>query len=257
MSRELIESLKFPIQELPLYLGNGASTGLRAIYNANEGNAENWLGYHTKEYKVTTNAELIDTAIPIIEEMGAKIQDVSSRYTFCDDKRMYLGLVLDQKFEIQNGKSDLFNMLLFLKNSYDGSLSYGCDFGSYRLVCTNGAVSFIKTAIMKRKHVTEFSPDLLRYQIETALTEFPKLKAAYERFHEKNLTKEELDRIFSDAEKRNLTTKTQSDNIQGLIGETKNAYLIFNILTYYLTHIATVYERSHQFNAFVHQRLMR
>ncbi len=258
-----LDYLTFPVIEVDLEVAMPTEdkglvigfelTGLKAIYRENNLEPKEWLGYHTNDYKLITNKEVIESSLEIIEDMGLKIKGQDQRLTWTNDRSMHLALVLDQSFKLdQNDEHDL---MLNIYNSYDGSLSYGIDFGTFRLICSNGAHIGTKIANYRKKHFNEFKVEVLRKQITIAVERFPELKQIYENLQETNLTPKDIDKIFETALKRNIIGKKDTEDILNLMPPKLNAYVVMNIFTYYLTHVMQSHQRATSMNQFVMSHL--
>lgn len=232
-------------------------TGLKAIYKEDELDPKKWLGYHTKEYKLVTNEEVIEAVTEILGDLDAVIKNISDKTSFCNDKRMYLSLLIDHGFDLGN---DPFNLLLQIYNSYDGSMSWGIDFGSYRQICSNGAYAFKEIAKYKKKHSLGFNKDYMRHQIMEAMSKFDELLPLYNRLKAVTVGREEIDKLFDNAVRRNMLAKKERESLDYLTeGDRVNGYVFFNIMTAYLTHSNIQFERSRRMNKatmnFLHNKI--
>jgi len=259
LMEQLLEKFSFPVVQLPLFNGTGNETGLKAIYrhDPEKNYHKNWLGHHTTDYVVTTNQRIIEAAFGILDSTGLNVNEYDPKNSWIskDLKRMSLSLVTDEKFSLND--KDQHNLTINMKNSYDGSFAFDSTFGTYRLICSNGAFIGEILTQYKRKHVNEFSPELLKHRIMIAIEKFPKLKHVYENMQNSEMSKAELDSIFEAMEKRNLTSKSDSQNMQELAGVEKNAYSLMTIFTYYLTHIVNSREKAIKVNQFMMEKMGR
>lgn len=258
MREKIRERFVFPIEEMELvgieeYDVPQYKTGLIGIFDPTNNDL---LGYHTSSYKTITNEQLIDMAFDIFDDLGLKINEYETNLSYCNKKRMYLSLITDKVFDLnKNGNSDPHKLMLTLVNSYDGSMAYSIESGIWRQVCSNGMFGWIHLSRFKRKHFAELDEVIVRDKIIQALMKFPDMQTFAKRLKETTLDQRTLDKIFAEALKRNLTSKKEVEEIEGMIPESFNGFMILNAFTYYLTHMAISYEKARKFNSFVSSKM--
>ena len=138
----MIEQTLFPVKEVPAVgypfdeLGDVVlmdNTGYKFIVREDTGQT---LSCMTDEYKLVTNQEIIDAALPIITKHNGVIREAE---TFSDGKRASWKFNFPKTtVKIQN--NDKLNPEIILRNSYDGFWELGILGGAFRLVCANGMV---------------------------------------------------------------------------------------------------------------------
>ena len=134
----MIEQSYFPVEEMP------------AVYTRNDGQMKQHTGHKfivrqdtneilscmSNEYKMITNKQIMDKALPALENKKAELVEYES---FGNGARS------QWKFRIPTIKvkiddKDFVNPEIVIKNSYDGSTEVKAYGGAFRLVCSNGLV---------------------------------------------------------------------------------------------------------------------
>ncbi len=149
-----LEKYKFPVERIPLvgikqikdYPDGAVSTNVIGIFDEHG----EILGHHTKEYTITTNKKLLDSGLEIMADMGLNIVKIDENLSWTNDKRMYVSFITDKEFSPNGG--DPHSLMLTIYNSYDGSMSWGCELGLWRQVCSNGAFVVRLMKRYKKKH---------------------------------------------------------------------------------------------------------
>ena len=253
-----LEKYKFPVERIPLvgieqikeYPMGARLTNVMGIFKEDQ-----LLGYHTNDYTITTNEKLLNAGLEIMADMGLEIEKVDEKLSWSNDKRMYVSFITNKEFSPNGG--DPHKLMLTVYNSYDGSMSWGCELGRWRQVCANGAFVVRLMKKYRKKHFVEFKPEILREQIASALVRFPEMKFLLMRLKETELTDTQIDKIFEDAAMRNLATKDEVDNLSEMVKIDPNAYAVMNAFTFYFTHLTKSFERAKRFNGFALERLAR
>ena len=251
----VLEKYKFPVERIPLVgkyddTNEHIETNIIGVFKEHK-----LLGHHTNDYIVTTNEKLLDSGLEIMTDMGLTIERIDENLSWTNDKRMYVSFITNKEFSPNGG--DPHKLMLTMYNSYDGSMSWGCELGLWRQICSNGAFVVRLMKKYRKKHFVEFKPEILREQISGALLRFPEMKFLLVRLKSVDLTEKQIDKIFEDAAIRNLATKDEVNNISEMIKIDTNAYAVMNAFTYYFTHMAKSYERAKRFNAFAMERIAK
>ena len=129
----MIEQSLFAVKEVPAIMGISTNnTGHKFIVREDNNSV---LSCVTNEYKLVTNQEVMDKALPIIERNHGTIDEVK---TFAQGARSsWVFKFRKNPITIQGEK--LFPQLN-IKNSYDASTQVDVLGGAFRLVCSNGLV---------------------------------------------------------------------------------------------------------------------
>lgn len=140
-----LDNTLFPVKEVPAYWemtkknkGNGTSaremaTAYKFIVREDTNEV---LSCMTNEYKLIKNEEIIEKAMPIIEDRGG---------VFVEETCFGNGSRTSWKWkfpevEVDVGEGDIMNPTVTIGNSYDGSSEANALAGAFRLVCSNGLV---------------------------------------------------------------------------------------------------------------------
>ena len=139
----MIEQTLFPVVEVPAigkFPDNAnytkeltKDTGFKFIMREDTGEI---LSCMTNEYKLVTNKEIIDAALPIIEKHNGVIREAEA---LADGKRTSWKFTFP-KTTVKIDNNDKLNPEIVLRNSYDGFWELGILGGAFRLVCANGMV---------------------------------------------------------------------------------------------------------------------
>jgi len=143
----MINESLFPVREVPAQLGADIikQTGHKFIMREDTGEI---LSCMTDEYKLVTNKEIMDTALPILKKCGAKPREVK---VLNEGKRTVYKFNMPE-MKIPISKDDICTPEIIIKNSYDGSWELGIMSGAFRLICLNGAVIGIVLNKKRNRH---------------------------------------------------------------------------------------------------------
>lgn len=129
-----IEQTVFPVKEVPAITGYSTdSTGHKFIVREDTNEV---ISCMTDTYKLITNEQVIDKAMPILKKRGAVLKEAE---VFGGGARTSWNFTL-QETEVEIEPGDAVNPSIIIKNSYDGSCEASAIAGAYRLVCSNGMV---------------------------------------------------------------------------------------------------------------------
>ena len=141
----MLSETKFPVKEIPAIgipqsVGDEVqfgqeidNTGYKFIVREDTGDI---LSCMTDEYKLVTNTEILDTAVPIFNKVGAKLRE--AKVLQDGKKTIWKYSIPGIKVPIADG--DEVSPEIVIKNSYDGSWELGVISGAFRLICENGMV---------------------------------------------------------------------------------------------------------------------
>jgi len=130
----------FPVKEVPAvgrHLDKNVTlldnTGYKFIVREDTNEV---LSCMTNEYKLIKNEEIIEKAMPIIEDRGGILVEEN---LFGDGARASWQWKFPE-VEVDVGDGDLMNPTINIGNSYDGSSEANAIAGAFRLICSNGLV---------------------------------------------------------------------------------------------------------------------
>ena len=128
----LLEPTLFPVKEIPAIGYKVTQSGYKFIVRKDN---DEVISCVTDKYKLITNKEVMDIALPILKDKGGSLME--SR-VFNNARTMWKFRFRDTKVEIDKG--DFVNPEVIIRNSYDGSSEVQAMGGAYRLVCSNGMI---------------------------------------------------------------------------------------------------------------------
>ena len=128
----LLESTLFPVKEIPAIGYEVTQSGYKFIVRKDNSEV---ISCVTDKYKLITNKEVMDIALPILKDKGGTLME--SR-VFNNARTMWKFRFKDTKVKIDKG--DFVNPEVIIRNSYDGSSEVQAMGGAYRLVCSNGMI---------------------------------------------------------------------------------------------------------------------
>jgi len=128
-----IDASTFKVVEVPIeYEGLVNPEDYKFIVNSETSKI---ISCMTKDYKLVSNQEVIDKALPHIEKKGGELTECK---IFGDGART------SWTFQFKEYPMDVHGDKMYpqinIRNSYDGTTTVGILGGVYRLVCSNGAI---------------------------------------------------------------------------------------------------------------------
>lgn len=124
----------FPVSSVPVEM--------EGIVNADKyqfivrGDTSEVISCVTNEYRLVTNQEVLNAALPHLEECGAMLNECK---TFGNGSRTtWTWKIPDIKVDV--GGKDYVNPQITIRNSYDGTVQLHILSGAFRLVCSNGLI---------------------------------------------------------------------------------------------------------------------
>ncbi|MFC1535783.1 DUF932 domain-containing protein [Candidatus Neomarinimicrobiota bacterium] len=153
MLRE-IEHTLFPVKEVSIpkpkfdgkkWIFGRGKTGYKLLIRQD---TKEVISCMTNDYQKLDNKKLIKSALPILKENGAILDEVA---IFGNARVTY-------KFRFPNvnvplHKGDIVNPQVIIRNSYDGSTQAMIQAGAFRVVCSNGMVIGIVLKKKKNRHI--------------------------------------------------------------------------------------------------------
>lgn len=152
----LLDTL-FNVKEVPAYwestnVNKGGGTSVREMKTGHKfivrEDTEQVLSCMTEDYKMVTNKELIDTAIPLLKPHKAELIEAVS---FGEGARSVWRWRIPG-IDIKIAEGDILNPEIIIKNSYDGTVQVHVLAGAFRLVCSNGLIIGVTLGNMNFKH---------------------------------------------------------------------------------------------------------
>tara|TARA_R100000734_G_C3316046_1_gene108353 strand:+ start:49 stop:831 length:783 start_codon:yes stop_codon:yes gene_type:complete len=254
----LIDSTLFPVEEVPIfkdvvthYLGTHDKNGRSGYKFIVRKDTRQILSVMTDDYKLVTNKQIIDAAVPTLKKFGAEVREAVS---LANGQRTVYKWIMPKEF-IKIDSKDVMNPEIIIKNSYDGSLQIHILAGAFRLVCSNGMIIGKTISNHNYKHnVGNTRLDNLEEVISKVIaktkaegSKLPKLKDT--KLNELHII--DLIKLFPSTMSEFLT--------QYLIANKPKTYWdLYNVATYILTHrMSRRYTTTHKLEAQIYPSIIK
>ncbi len=213
----------------------------------------------TRQYQLLKHEDAIEGIEKVIHKMPQFGKWERKIDFFNDGGRMTAEYKFtDRTFQVDKG--DKLHPTINARNSYDLGWVFVINFGIYRLICANGAIIGEKFASYKRKHTTGLEFEQVEKILEYGMDKFSDQVDLYKTWLDINTTSRELEdvhKIFSGKEFKEIIVEKEigsKETIQEhasfemvkqeggpdkLLVDTDNKlnkWVLFNILTQYITH---------------------
>ena len=218
--------------------GMADAEGYRAIVDPNNNNVFSILSTKYKIMQHTEVLEKVEDSIAKHPEYGTPKRMITTvnggarlraKYTFPDIE-----------VPIKDSK-DLVNPQLEIRNGYDGMWGFGCLFGAFRLVCSNGLV--IGEAVMqfKKKHYNPAQQFLMTDMLENSLEQFSMQTELWRGWVDNVLDVKQVENTLESMQLRQKERNEIEELSETHSHATVNTpdisqWILFNILTQYITH---------------------
>lgn len=259
MKKVTTENPFFNVIRVPLFVeigGRQIETKKSAIVNNENGNV---YGMVSPKYNIVTNEEVAS----IFQEafVNYPVETVTDHINN-DGSKWYREIVFGDKYQKEVQVGDIVKTKIRIHNSYDGLSSVGYEFGSMRLVCTNGLTSYQKGSKMSFRHFQKEIIEQIQTSFEVGFNKFLNEFKLYEElaqtpYTEKQFIKFVLNEVKQDDEDNGLLSERQANKIISSYGQIRNQYndhrdtkwSNLNVLTAYQTHYTKAHSGSNLFSA--------
>tara|TARA_Y100000310_G_scaffold293078_1_gene322398 strand:+ start:147 stop:923 length:777 start_codon:yes stop_codon:yes gene_type:complete len=229
----------FPIKEIPVtYDVAGWDEPQPAGYKLITREDNNKiLSCMTNDYKVVTNKEIIDTAVPILKQHKAELQESISLGN--GERTIWKWIIPHIKIEVAKG--DVLNPEIIIKNSYDGSLQVHVLAGAFRLVCSNGLIIGVTLGQSNFKHnVNNKNLEKLDAAIENTISHSLEVGDEFEMLANTLLNEKDIMKLV-----KLFPSQMSEYLVQYLIAnKPKDYWGLLNTATYLATHKMNRYYKS-------------
>lgn len=182
-------------------------------------------------YKVVPNSEIIK---PLLDQLHSLDTTwfVDGSHSFVESSRMRLQVTFPELI-FHDGKSDI-ALSLFLHNSYDGSEGVRIMCGAIRCICKNGMVFGEVLSRFYGKHTQGFEIGNLQESLESTYEKIPVIKHRIEQLQNSKV---------NNGLRKDIETKLGKkiykyvEDQEKEIKKVENQWVLYNILTYYISHI--------------------
>ncbi len=229
-----LDNFMFPVVEKEVLYGNvtGGIPSNTSAYKAIVREDDNKLISIMRDtYKIIPNSEVIK---PLLEQLHMLDTTwyIDSSHSFVEDHRMRLQVTFPELI-FHDGRSDI-ALSLFLHNSYDGSEGVRMIWGAIRGICKNGMIFGEVLSKFYGKHTSGFEVGNLQEKLESTYDTIPVIKHRIEQLQNQTVTKALRQAIESKLGKK---VYKYVEEQEAEISKAKNQWILYNILTYYISHV--------------------
>ena len=248
----------FQVNRVPVYAdhnGEKISTGKTAIINQETGDI---YGLVTPKYKIITNEEIAHVFDVAFKDYP--VESVTDHLN-TNGGKWYREIVFDGKYKSEVAVGDVIKTKIRVHNSYTGTESVGYDFGSLRLICTNGMTSFRRSGKVTFRHFANDIVDSIKKSFDFGVNKFMEEVGVYRKLAEVPYTENQfksfiMDQIKTD-ESDGVISERQAGKIIELYPQIRNKYndhqdtkwSHLNVLTAIQTHHTKAHKGSNLFSA--------
>lgn len=249
----------FNVDRFPVYAdhnGEKIFTNKSAIINQDNGNI---YGLVSPKYKIVTNKEVADVFDEAFKDYP--VSDIKDHVNN-DGSKWYRDIIFGDKYQKEVRVGDTVQTRIRIHNSYDGLSSVGYEFGSLRLVCTNGMTSFQKKSKVTFRHFQLDIVDQIKSSFDLGVERFLEEMEIYKKLAETPYTEKKfvqfvLNQVKEDDEDNGILSEKQAGKIIDLYPQVRNQYndhedskwSNLNVLTAIQTHHIKAHKGSNQFSA--------
>ena len=248
----------FEVDRIPVFAdwnGEKLDTGKTAIINKENGNI---YGLVSPKYKVVTNEEIAN-----IFDVAFKDYPVDNivDHVNNDGAKWYREIIFGGEYQKEVKVGDAIKTKIRIHNAYDGLQSVGYEFGSMRLICTNGMTSFRKEGKVTFRHFMNDIVDQIKQSFDFGVNKFMEELEFYKQltnipYTEKQFHKFIINQVKVDDEKGIISEK-QANKMLELYPSIRNQYndhedtkwSHLNVLTAIQTHHTKAHNGSNMFSA--------
>jgi len=245
-----LDDYKFEIDERPVYIPesndwNAGGTGLldtdeqcinhdwQSIVRADTN--ERIAIYNTSTYKPVTNAQVIESALKEIDDLGIDYI-VDPGHSFVTNERMRLQLtfpefVVSDEGTAMDGASQT-ALSLYIHNSYNKAEGVRLLWGYIRYVCSNGMILGEMLGSFYRRHTSDFSLNGLSESVGESIKSLDEVQEWIDDLQTKSAGKDQfpnhkIEKILG----KRLAPEAQKYNLEQF-----SAWTLLNIITHIVSH---------------------
>lgn len=254
----------FNVDRVPLYADHNGSKLLlqkEALVNHDTGVV---YGVVSPKYKLVENDKIADIFTEAFK--NHPVESINDHVNN-DGGKWKRDIVFGGKYQKEVKVGDVVSTKITLHNSYDGLASVGFDFGTMRLVCTNGMKSYHKDYSVTFKHVVHDIVEKIRKIFEMKFEDFSTQFEMFKKLTQVNFTEKQFmdfvranikeDRELEEHEQRGIISERQASKIIELYPQVRQRYndhedtvwSHLNVLTAIQTHHTKAHNGSNVFSA--------
>lgn len=233
---QVIQQVRFPVSELSYINGYNSDDniqlpipGKKAIYRTDTNEI---LGLVGNKYQILPHSQVVETVFESLDKEKIEYTPTKCKVIGHGEK-VFLHLLLPEVHQIGE-LGDGIQSEIIIKNSYDGTTSFGLELGGYRLVCKNGMRAWHKDLAVTKKHYIS-EPILFIQQFFTRLKQFKEeLVPFFNSCAQLNIKKAEGIKLIGNLA---IAKKYQQDAVRiWMSEEQRSLWTLYNVLTYIATH---------------------
>lgn len=234
-----ISDFIFPIRTTDLWYGTTKSDILqvhshKGIVRKYDDKEDELISVVSKSYTLLPNEKVIENTVGVLDKLGINytIDPVGS---YLSNSRMILHVIFLDNITLNDGESDI-SLSMMIHNSYDMSTAFRFKFGTFRWICSNGAIIGYKelTNSVYRKHTQGVYIDDVKKSIQNAVQIFPEIEKRIKILQQKEFNKNLKPKINSIMGKP--FERFMAEKYEKRWKEIKTLYQLYQTLTWYVTH---------------------
>ena len=235
-----LDQYLFPVQERPVYVDDEStykrSKHYKAIVREDNGKL---ISIMKDTYQLVPNREVI---MPLLEQLHNLDTNwnIDPSHSFVENNRCRLQVKFND-LKLNDGRSDI-ALSLFLHNSYDGSEGVRLFWGAIREICSNGMVFGTLLSKYYRRHTAGLDISNLKQKLEATYDKIPVIGHRIEQLQNTNITPK-FRRDVEDQMGKHVIKYVDHHEKQNK--RASNLWMLFNIVTYYISHLIEQRKRAH------------
>jgi hypothetical protein len=237
-----LEKFMSPVEERSVYVQDDPHLNLniannyKAIVRQDSGEL---ISIMKNTYQLVPNREVI---LPLIQELHNLDNKwiIDPTHSFVEDSRMRLQITFPEL--TLNDNSSEIALSLFLHNSYDGSEGVRLFWGAIREICSNGMIFGTLLSKYYRRHTSGLDINNLKQKLEATYDKIPVIRHRIEMMQNTKVTPK-FRRDVEDQLGKHVIKYVDQHEQQNK--RSVNLWMLFNIVTYYISHLIEQRKRSH------------
>jgi hypothetical protein len=196
------------------------------------------LAVHRSTYNLVHNEEIYPQFEEALRRSKLDLTDMYTSIAVNDDGASVVKSYHFPAHKVAISKGDEVDMVLRVRNSYDGRWAFGTVLGGYRLICSNGMVIGKQFSSSYGKHTRNLNVSTSVDKLNAAIDVYKEHQSMWELWSSKTVTDMAIRQMIDndlnvpDAFKRELYTLYLNEKSNGI----KNLWALFNALTCWSTH---------------------
>jgi ribosomal silencing factor RsfS len=182
-------------------------------------------------YKLVPNSEIIKPLLEQLHQLDTSWYFDPS-HSFVENNQMRLQVTFPELI-FHDGRSDI-ALSLYIINSYDSSTGLVAFKGGLRGICRNGMIFADVLSKYYAKHTMGFDVRNLKKEIDSVYEKIPVIKHRIEQLQNTKVNKDlrlEVENRLGKKVAKYVEEQERENN------KAKNQWVLYNILTYYISHI--------------------